>query len=260
MAFSAEIPPTLLDQFPLHNNPKERARARDLLRIVPKNRVSVLDIGARDGFFSALLRRHFESVTALDLTLPPLELEGVRRVQGDVTDLRFPDNSFDVVFCTEVLEHVPQLEKACREIARVTRHEAVIGVPFRQDLRAARTTCAACGRANPPWGHINRFDERRLRRLFAPLVMQSASYVGTGHTSTTPLSAFLMDLGRNPWGAYSQQEPCMYCGARLVPPVKRSLLQETAAFSARALNALTSRVTPRHASWMHAVLRKNPQT
>ena len=48
----------------------ERARTADLLRIVPKDRRSVLDIGARDGFFSALLREHFDQVTALDLRMP----------------------------------------------------------------------------------------------------------------------------------------------------------------------------------------------
>src|SRR6266513_3954406 len=116
------------------NSPDEIARARDLMSIVPKNLSTVLDIGARDGHFSRLLTEHFESVTALDLTMPQFDFEGVRPVQGDVTKLQFPDNNFDVVFCTEVLEHVPALQKACTEIERVARHAVVIGVPYRQDI------------------------------------------------------------------------------------------------------------------------------
>jgi ubiquinone/menaquinone biosynthesis C-methylase UbiE len=127
----------------------ERARTADLLRIVPKNRRSVLDIGARDGFFSSLLRDHFDQITALDLQMPRFQMEGVNKVQGDVTRLDFPDNAFDVVFCAEVLEHVPRLEQACREIARVARHEAVIGVPYKQDIRFNRTTCRSCGGVSP---------------------------------------------------------------------------------------------------------------
>jgi SAM-dependent methyltransferase len=253
-----EIPPAVFEQFPLHKSEVEYARTADLLRIVPKNRETVLDIGARDGFFSFLLHGYFKSVTALDLTLPQFDIEGVHKIQGDVTDLHFPDNAFDVVFCAEVLEHVPQIEKACREIARVTRHEAVIGVPYKQDLRSDRTTCRACRRTNAPWGHINRFDERRLQKLFAPLRLENISFVGTSRSETTALSAFLMDLGGNPWGAYNQQEPCMYCGAKLIPPIERTFFQRVASFSASRLNKLKGMVAQRHGDWVHIVLRKDP--
>ena len=103
--------------------------------IVPKHLSTVLDVGARDGHFSRLLTEHFEHVTALDLAKPQFCLDRVLPVQGDVTHLQFPDNEFDVVFCAEVLEHIPTLEKACSEIARVARRALVIGVPYKQDTR-----------------------------------------------------------------------------------------------------------------------------
>jgi len=122
------------------NSPAEIARTRDLLAIVPKNLSSVLDVGARDGHFSRLLTEHFESVTALDLTMPQLDFDRVRPVQGDVTKLQFPDDNFDVAFCAEVLEHVPALQKACSEIERVARHAVMIGVPFSLIAMAVRST------------------------------------------------------------------------------------------------------------------------
>ncbi len=45
----------------------ERTRTADLLRLVPRGRATVLDIGARDGHFSRLLTGYFDAVTALDL-------------------------------------------------------------------------------------------------------------------------------------------------------------------------------------------------
>lgn len=46
--------------------------------------------------------------------------------------LPFPDNSFDTVLCTQVLEHVPNAELAMGEVARVLRPggHALVTVPF----------------------------------------------------------------------------------------------------------------------------------
>lgn len=40
---------------------------------------------------------------------------------ADITALSFPDDSFDLLVSSEVLEHVPELDEAFREVARVLR-------------------------------------------------------------------------------------------------------------------------------------------
>ncbi len=240
-----------------HETESERARTADLLRLTPAGYKSVLDAGAREGYYSRLLMERFETVTALDMNpLNPRNMEGIRCVQGDLTRLPFPDNSFDVVFCSEVLEHVPKIERACSEIVRVTRHEALIGVPYRQDIRLGRTSCGSCHRTNPPWGHVNSFDEKRLEKLFTPLRVVEQSFVWTNDEHTSALAAWLMDRGGNPWGVYDSQEPCGHCGAKLSPPPSRSTLQRLSAASASALNRVQSWFTKPHANWIHLVLKK----
>jgi hypothetical protein len=61
--------------------------------------------------------------------------------------LPFADRSFDTVVCCEVLEHLADglFEKVTAELARVTCHSLVIGVPYRQDLRQGMTRCADWG-------------------------------------------------------------------------------------------------------------------
>jgi SAM-dependent methyltransferase len=49
------------------------------------------------------------------------EKADARVVQGDVLSLPFPDGSFDAVIAAEVLEHIPDDERAIAEIARVVR-------------------------------------------------------------------------------------------------------------------------------------------
>jgi SAM-dependent methyltransferase len=236
---------------------KEQARTADLLRVIPKGRRTVLDIGARDGHFSRLLTEHFAEVTALDLRRPDYDFPRVKTVAGDVTNLKFPDNSFDCVFCAEVLEHVPSIGKACAEIVRVARHEVIIGVPYRQDIRVGRTTCRSCGAINPPWGHVNTFDDRRLRDAFPNMRVLSKSFVGVDRSATNFIAALLMNWAGNPWGCYGQDEPCIYCGATLVPPENRNLASKVFSALAYRINLVQSRLTRPHANWIHLVLSKD---
>jgi SAM-dependent methyltransferase len=235
----------------------EKARTADLLRVLPKGRATVLDIGARDGFFSKLLTEHFASVTALDLRKPPFDYPGIVTVAGDVTNLDFLDETFDCIFCTEVLEHIPDVGKACREIVRVARHDIVIGVPFEEDIRLGRMTCVTCGEVSPPWGHVNSFDERRLLDLFADCKLISKSFVGTTREATNPLSVALMDLAGNPWGTYDEDLHCQFCGARLcAPTAERRLGSKICSAFAHRINRVQARWTRPHGSWMHVVFSK----
>jgi SAM-dependent methyltransferase len=90
----------------------------------------VLDIGDSAGYL-----RTFDDdlvVTALDLSLTPAPLSGTSRVQGDGTSLPFPDQAFDAVVSSDVLEHVPQEQRAAflAELHRVTRDLMVVAAPF----------------------------------------------------------------------------------------------------------------------------------
>jgi hypothetical protein len=80
--------------------------------------------------------------------------------------------------------------------------------------------------------------------------------VGTVKEASNPLAAFLMDLGRNPWGTYNQDEPCIHCGASLRPPAARPLWRKTSSATALALERLQTAVSRPHATWIHMVFQK----
>jgi SAM-dependent methyltransferase len=69
-----------------------------------------LDIGAQNGPYAALFPRR----TGLDIQPGT----GVRII-GDAQALGIRDGAFDVVLCTEVLEHLPEPQRAIDEIYRV---------------------------------------------------------------------------------------------------------------------------------------------
>ncbi len=239
----------------------EKKRTEDLMRLirlVSDKSKKVLDIGARDGYFSKLMAEHFENVTALDLKKPSIHHKNVYCVGGDITDLKFSDNSFDIVFCAEVLEHIPiqLLDRACSELTRVSGNFLLIGVPYKQDIRIGRTTCYSCGEKNPPWGHVNCFDRNRLTELFPLFNVNKNTFVGKTDTCTNFISTFFMDLGGNPYGTYMQEEVCIHCGRKLKSPPGRNLLEKIftkAAFYTRNIQKPFFRVHPK---WIHILFEK----
>lgn len=49
-------------------------------------------------------------------------------IQGDIQDMQFKDETFDVVFLNEVLEHIPNQKKVLAEIRRVLKKDGVLVV------------------------------------------------------------------------------------------------------------------------------------
>lgn len=97
---------------------------------------SVLDVGCGEGFTLAKLKsakigKNYEGIevdpTAIELgkkLYPSLNIK-----KGDIYDLPYKSNSFDLIICTEVLEHLENPKKAYKELLRVSRKYVLLSVP-----------------------------------------------------------------------------------------------------------------------------------
>jgi SAM-dependent methyltransferase len=155
----------LWSRLPDDLEPPELERRRAHLAAHVRRRDRVLDLGTGDGAFLGEIEALGAEAVGADVAEAALERARrrapraeLRRVEPD-GPLPFADRAFDVVWCSETLEHVPATAAFLAEARRVLRPGGrfAVTVPFVPRLRAV----LAFERHFPPLGDHVRFYTRR---------------------------------------------------------------------------------------------------
>jgi hypothetical protein len=127
---------------------------------------SALDVGCSEGYFLNVVRERFGGQAwGVDLSTVALkkarERYGLPVAAADATRLPFADGSFDLVYSTEVIEHVLDPDLMIAEMRRVSRGSVVVTTPI----------SVSEDEHEPDYelkeeGHVNNFDPATVRRLF----------------------------------------------------------------------------------------------
>jgi ubiquinone/menaquinone biosynthesis C-methylase UbiE len=119
---------------------------------------TLLDVGGAEGYTAALAHELFHSyVRTGDLSdeacKRATEIYGIDSQQVDMQNLPFKDNEYDVVICSEALEHVKDHQKAIGELLRVTNNALVITLPHDQKEKIEEVI-----KSQKIHGHIHSFN------------------------------------------------------------------------------------------------------
>jgi ubiquinone/menaquinone biosynthesis C-methylase UbiE len=140
----------------------------------------VLEVGLGEGEVSERLRRRYPDASILGIDLPDKELalswkeKGLIGAFADIAQLPFPDRSVDLILGIEVLEHVPDPDRALREIARVGRGPVLLSVPREPIWRMANLVR---GKYLSEWGNTPGHIQHWSKRGFADLVRRHLDVV-----------------------------------------------------------------------------------
>jgi 2-polyprenyl-3-methyl-5-hydroxy-6-metoxy-1,4-benzoquinol methylase len=110
---------------------------KTLAREVKKLKVdSILDAGCGEGFTLEFLRKQGigKIYEGIDFLKTAIEIghkvhPKVKLLQESIYELPYKNNTFDVVLCTEVLEHLEDPKKALKELFRVSKKYVLLSVP-----------------------------------------------------------------------------------------------------------------------------------
>ena len=143
----------------------------NLIRQVEPDKI--LDAGCGEGFMLDKLHKFEIGRKLIGIDNSDVSLRIARQsfpklniYNGDIYNLNFKDNSFDLVISSEVLEHLVNPDKALRELSRVTNKYLILSVPHEPWFRMANFLR---GKDMIKWGnnieHINHWSLSGFLRL-----------------------------------------------------------------------------------------------
>lgn len=145
-----------------------RYRVQRTLELIPGDVRSILDAGCGDGAVSNNLVRQGLTVVGVDISVAALQHFQGFPLAGSLDTLPFADRSFDLVLCTEVLEHLPEsvFMAALADLERVAKRFILITTPNEEHLPLSFVRCEACGSIYHRNLHLRSFDYQKHSMLF----------------------------------------------------------------------------------------------
>jgi SAM-dependent methyltransferase len=152
-----------------------RFRARLLAEVEALAPARVLDAGCGEGHVTAWLAEALpcSEITGVEGRADALAAcrrrnPMVRAVRADLSALPFPDGAFELVLCTEVLEHVREPGRPLRELSRVCAGHLLLTVPHEPFFRAGNLVRGRyVARLGSTPGHVSAWGRRGFLRALA---------------------------------------------------------------------------------------------
>lgn len=110
---------------------------RTLIKVIkPLNAKTILDIGCGEGFSLQKISENKigEKLEGIDYSKDAIKIgknlfPKLNLKQGSIYNLPYKNNAFDLVICTEVLEHLENPQKGLLEIKRVSKKYMLLSIP-----------------------------------------------------------------------------------------------------------------------------------
>lgn len=149
----------------LDNKLKEKVST--ILNSFPKEINSVCDIGCGDGAITNELKEQFD-VYASDRSINALKFVNTTKFCSTADRLPLINNSFDLIFSSEMIEHLPDdiFTNTIKEFKRVSSRYIYLTFPNDENVEKNFVKCPNCDFVFNKIYHLRNLNLRKIEKLF----------------------------------------------------------------------------------------------
>lgn len=158
-------------EVPIFGSLREISLAENIMNLLPPSANTIIDIGCGEGYLLYRIQERHPKIKIFGLDLSEGRITTTKKhvpnahlLRGNVLSLPFPDNSFDVVICSELLEHISAYKTVADELVRISKKCIIITVP--NELTLVQVLCPKCKTKHFLDGHVNFFTEKKIKDIF----------------------------------------------------------------------------------------------
>ena len=208
----------LFENSDLWNNYDESGEIKEkvelILNYIPDDINSIIDIGCGNGIITNRLSEKY-SVTGVDASEQALKFVKTKKFHTSSAEIKVGNHSFDMVFSSELLEHLPRntLINSIREFKRITKKYIFITVPNNEFLKKTFIKCDKCHHTFHAYGHLNSFDEAKLIDLIGDdFIRLKTDYFGPEIKIYNRILLKIRHKFANRWFLPNKYPICPKCG------------------------------------------------
>lgn len=144
---------------------------RYVLEFLPEKleNFKLLDAGCGEGHLLELLSKEIDSMFlyGVDIREEIMDCIKERGIENtslqDLCDLNFQDNYFDIITCTETIEHIKNFNKALKELKRITKRGGAMILTFPNELNWTISRFLLLRRPIKVPDHVNSFTFKSIK-------------------------------------------------------------------------------------------------
>ncbi|MFH1053772.1 MAG: class I SAM-dependent methyltransferase [Candidatus Woesearchaeota archaeon] len=147
---------------------------------------NVIEVGCGEGYITKYLKDN-NNIDIIGIDLEESIIEKAKELHpdmrffiGDIYQTNFPDNSFDCVIASEVLEHLEEPIRAIDEMKRISKGHCLFSVPNEPFFRMANIArLKYLNRLGNTPGHIQNWTKHQfktlLKRHFSKVIIKTSN-------------------------------------------------------------------------------------
>lgn len=150
------------------NNLIEKYNLPEVLKSIPNDVKTILDLGCGNGIITNILAQNGYNITGVDISEAALKYVKTDKICTSSSNVPVKNNSYDLVFSSELLEHLPidVYNATILEMQRISKKYILISVPNNEDINSSLCKCPNCNNVFSRNGHLQSFSIEKVKRLF----------------------------------------------------------------------------------------------